>query len=89
MRLELVTLILLAWALMTIGLAVLPAMLGQLVDEPWPVVIAWGVVSLAWVPVEAVLRHRVGPLARFSINLPLWIAAALCGFWLRHTLGLP
>lgn len=88
MRLELVTLILLAWALMTIGLAVLPAMLGQLVDEPWPVVIAWGVVSLAWVPVEAVLRHRVGPLARFSINLPLWIAAALCGFWLRHTLGL-
>ncbi len=89
MRLELATLILLAWALMTTGLAVLPAMLVNLVDEPWPVVIAWAVVSLAWVPVEAVMRHRIGPLARFSINLPLWIAAALCGFWLRHTLGLP
>lgn len=89
MRLELVTLILLAWALMTMGLAVLPAMFGNLVDEPWSIVLAWAVVSLAWVPVEAVLRHRVGPLARFSINLPLWIAAALCGFWLRHTLGLP
>ena len=89
MRLELVTLILLAWALMTTGLAVLPAMLGNLVDEPWTIVIAWAVVSLAWVPVEAVMRHRVGPLARFSINVPLWVAAALCGFWLRRTLGLP
>jgi hypothetical protein len=89
MRLELVTLILLAWALMTTGLAVLPAMLGNLVDEPWPSVIAWAVVSLAWVPVEAVLRHRLGPLARFAINLPLWVAAAICGFWLRHALGLP
>ena len=89
MKLELVTLILLAWGVMTSGLAVLPAMLGNLVDEPWPVVIAWAIVSLAWVPVEAVMRHRLGPLARFSINLPLWIAAALCGFWLRHALGLP
>lgn len=89
MRLELVTLILLAWAVMTAGLAVLPAMLGNIVGEPWPIVIAWAVVSLAWVPVEAVMRQRVGPLARFSINLPLWVAAALCGFWLRHTLGLP
>ena len=89
MRLELVTLILLAWALMATGLAVLPAILGNLVDEPWPVVIAWGVVSLAWVPVEAVMRQRIGPLARFSINVPLWVAAALCGFWLRRTLGLP
>lgn len=89
MKRELVTLILLAWALMTAGLAVLPAMLGNLVDEPWTVVIAWGIVSLAWVPVEVVMRHRIGPLARFSINLPLWVAAALCGFWIRHTLGLP
>lgn len=87
-RLELVTLILLAWAVMTCGLAVLPAMLGHIVGEPWPLVIAWALVSLAWVPVEAVLRHRLGPLARFSINLPLWVAAALCGFWLRQTLGL-
>lgn len=89
MRPELVTLILLAWALMTTGLAVLPAILGNIVDEPWPIVIAWAIVSLAWVPVEAVMRHRFGPLVRFSINLPLWVAAALCGFWLRHTLGLP
>lgn len=89
MKRELVTLVLLAWALMTTGLAVLPAMLGNLVDEPWPIVIAWAVVSLAWVPVEVVMRHRIGPLARFAINLPLWAAAALCGFWLRGLLGLP
>ena len=82
-------LIAIAWALMTVGLAVLPGMLGNLVGEPWPNVIAWFIVSFAWVPVEAVMRSRVGPLARFLINVPLWIAAGLCGFWLRQTLGLP
>src|SRR5699024_3385193 len=33
MRLELVTLIMLAWAVMTAGLAILPAMLGNVVGE--------------------------------------------------------
>ncbi|MEX2272416.1 MAG: hypothetical protein WD690_13150 [Vicinamibacterales bacterium] len=84
-----ILLIAIAWALMTAGLTVLPGIFGNLVAEPWPIVIAWGIVSLAWVPVEAVMRGRVGPLARFSITLPLWVAAALCGFWLRGVLGLP
>lgn len=74
---------------MTAGLAILPGMLGNLVEEPWPIVIAWAVVSLAWVPVEALMRGRLGALARFSVTVPLWVAAALCGFWLRQTLGLP
>ena len=87
--LELISLILAAWAVMAAGLAVLPAILGNLMDEPWPVVIAWAIVSLAWLPVEVILRPRIGPLARFAINLPLWVAAAFCGFWLRNTLGLP
>ena len=82
-------LIAVAWALMTAGLAVLPALLGNLLDEPWTIVIAWAIVSLAWVPVEAVMRGRFGALARFSITVPLWVAAALCGFWLRGLLGLP
>ena len=87
--LELMSLVLAAWAVMAAGLAVLPAILGNLFDEPWPIVIAWAIVSLAWLPVEVILRARIGPLARFAINLPLWVAAAFCGFWLRHTLGLP
>lgn len=78
-----------AWSLMTAGLAVLPAMLGNIVDEPWTIVIAWAIVSLAWVPVEALMRTRFGALARFSITVPLWLAAAMCGYWLRQTLGLP
>ena len=82
-------LIAIAWGLMTVGLAVLPGILGNLVDEPWPIVIAWGIVSLTWVPVEALMRTRIGPLGRFAINVPLWLAAGLCGFWLRQTLGLP
>jgi len=86
---ELLSLVLLAWAVMTAGLAILPAMIGNLLDDPWPVVIAWAIVSMAWVPVEVVLRARLGPLARFAINLPLWVGAALCGFWLRQVLGLP
>lgn len=86
---ELLTLIAMAWALMTAGLAILPPLAGNLVDEPWTVVIAWGIVSLVWVPVEAVLRTRIGPLARFFLTLPLWLSAALCGFWVRQTLGLP
>jgi hypothetical protein len=84
-----ILLIAVAWALMTLGLAVLPGVLGNLVGDPWPIVISWVIVSLAWVPVEAVLRGRVGALGRFAINLPLWIMAALCGFWLRNALGLP
>ena len=87
--LELLTLIAMAWALMTAGLAILPALAGNLVDPPWPVVIAWGIVSIVWVPVEAVLRTRLGALARFFLTLPLWLSAALCGFWVRHALGLP
>ena len=87
--LELVTLVAMAWALMTAGLAILPALAGQIVDEPWPVVIAWGLVSLVWVPVEAVLRTRLGPFARFFLTLPLWLGAAFCGLWIRHALGLP
>ena len=82
-------LIAVAWALMTAGLAVLPPLLGNLLDEPWTIVIAWAIVSLVWVPVEAVMRGRLGALARFAITVPLWVAAALCGFWLRGVLGLP
>jgi len=78
-----------AWSLMTAGLAVLPPMLGNIVDEPWTIVIAWAIVSLAWVPVEALMRTRFGALARFLITVPLWLAAALCGYWLRTYLGLP
>ena len=78
-----------AWALMTLGLAVLPGVFENFVDEPWSLVIAWGIVSLTWVPVEMAMRLRVGALGRFMINVPLWVAAALCGFWLRDTLGLP
>ena len=78
-----------AWLLMTAGLAVLPPLLGNIVDEPWTIVIAWAIVSLAWVPVEALMRTRFGALARFSITVPLWLAAAVCGYWLRNVLGLP
>lgn len=82
-------LIAVAWALMTVGLAVLPAIFGNMVGEPWPIVIAWAIVSLAWIPVEAVMRNRLGALARFWVTVPLWLAAAACGFWLRQMLGLP
>lgn len=82
-------LIAVAWAVMTAGLAVLPALLGNVLDEPWTLVVSWAIVSLVWVPVEAVMRSRLGALARFSITVPLWVAAALCGFWLRGVLGLP
>ena len=74
---------------MTAGLAVLPAILGNIVDEPWTVVIAWAIVSLAWIPVEVVMRGRLGALARFVVTVPLWVAAAACGYWLRGLLGLP
>ena len=82
-------LIAVAWALMTVGLAVLPAMLGNILDEPWTIVVAWAIVSMAWVPVETLMRGRFGALTRFLITVPLWVAAAVCGFWLRGTLGLP
>ncbi|MDQ3069560.1 MAG: hypothetical protein M3R55_07510 [Acidobacteriota bacterium] len=86
---EPVLLIAAAWGVMTVGLAILPGILGNLFDEPWSVVISWAIVSMVWVPVEVVLRGRVGALARFAINVPLWVAAALCAFWLRQSLGLP
>ncbi len=87
--LELVTLVVMAWSLMTAGLAILPPLAGNLVAEPWPLVISWGIVSLVWVPVEAVLRPRMSPVARFFFTVPLWVAAALAGFWIRNALGLP
>jgi len=86
--LELLTLVAMAWGLMTAGLALLPALAEMVVDAPWSLVIAWGIVSLVWLPVEVVLRTRIGALGRFFLTLPLWLAAALCGFWIRTTLGI-
>lgn len=82
-------LIAVAWAVMTAGLAVLPGLFDNLFTEPWPIIISWAIVSLAWMPVETVMRTRLGAFARFAITLPLWLAAAACGFWLRQLLGLP
>lgn len=86
--LELLTLVAMAWGLMAAGLAILPALAAPLVAEPWPVVIAWGIVSIVWLPVEVVLRARLGAIARFFLTVPLWLAAAVCGFLLRQTLGI-
>lgn len=82
-------LIALAWALMTAGLTILPGLWAHVLDEPWTIVASWVVVSFAWIPAEVVMRPRLGAFARFCIQAPLWVAAALCAFWLRNELGMP
>jgi hypothetical protein len=71
------------WVLMVIVLVVVPDFL-----EPWlglgmARVIGWAIAFPMWLAiVERNWQARFGPIVRFALQVPLWVAAALLADWI-------
>jgi hypothetical protein len=71
------------WVVMTVILVVVPDTLEQWMPLEVARVIGWAVACSVWVvAVEHEWQQRVGPLARFGLQLVLWVAAALTAIWI-------
>ena len=73
------------WLMMTAILVVVPDTLERWMRLEIARVIGWAVACSVWViAVERQWQERVGPLARFGLQLALWIAAALTAIWISE-----
>ena len=73
------------WVLMTAILVVVPDTLEQWMPLEIARVIGWAVACSVWVvAVERQWQQRVGPLARFGLQLVLWVAAAMTAIWISE-----
>ena len=71
------------WLTMTAILVVVPDALERWMRLEIARVIGWAVACSVWViAVERQWQERVGPLARFGLQLGLWIAAAVTAIWI-------
>lgn len=71
------------WVVMTAILLVLPDQLVRWMDISVGRAVAWAVAGAVWV--VAIERHwqaRLGALARFPLQVLLWVSSALVAMWL-------
>ena len=74
---------LLVWILMTVILVVVPDTLEHWVSLEIARVIGWAFGYGVWVfAVEQGWRERMGPFARFFLQLILWVSSALVAIWI-------
>jgi hypothetical protein len=70
------------WLLMTIILVIVPDTLERWMPLEIARVVGWGVAGSVWVvAVERQWQARFGPVARFFLQLVLWIGAALVAIY--------
>ncbi|MEI6244925.1 MAG: hypothetical protein WCQ64_07740 [Acidobacteriota bacterium] len=71
------------WFVMTAILLVLPDQLDRWMDLSVGRAIAWAVAGAVWVvAVERQWQARMGALARFPLQVVLWVSSALVAMWL-------
>jgi hypothetical protein len=71
------------WCVMTAILVVVPDQLARWMSLEIARVVGWGVAGSVWVvSVESMWRARFGPIARFFLQLVLWISAALVAIFI-------
>jgi hypothetical protein len=71
------------WLLMTAILVILPDALDRWIDIAIARAFAWAIAGSLWVVViERQWRARMGALARFPLQVGLWVSAALAAIWL-------
>lgn len=71
------------WLVMTAILVILPDTLDTWVDITIARAIAWAVAGAVWVvAIERRWQARMGALARFPLQVALWVSAALVAMWL-------
>lgn len=70
---------------MTVILVVVPDVLARWVSIEVARVIGWGVAGSVWVvSVEPLWQARFGPVARFFLQLVLWVSAALVAIYISE-----
>ncbi len=70
------------WLLMVAILVVVPDTLEPRLSMPVARVLGWAVACSVWVvTVEGGWQRRFGVLARFVVQLVLWVGAALVAMW--------
>ena len=80
----------LMWALMTAILIVVPDALERWMSLEVARVVGWAVGSGLWVVVlQQPWRSRVGPFTLFTLQVLLWISAALVAIWISDTVRMP
>jgi hypothetical protein len=80
----------LMWALMTAILVVVPDALEAWLSIEFARVVGWAVASGLWVVVlQQPWRSRVGPFTLFTLQVLLWISAALVAIWISDTVRIP
>lgn len=71
------------WLAMVVILVVVPDALETWVPLTIARVLGWAVACGVWVVVvEARWRQRLGPFARFFVQIVLWVAAATLATWI-------
>lgn len=77
---------LLVWILMTGILVLVPDTLERWVSLEIARGIGWAVGYAVWVfAVEQSWRERMGPFARFSLQLVVWVSSALVAIWISES----
>lgn len=73
----------LVWLTMTAILVFVPDGLERWMSLEIARVIGWAVACSVWVvAIERQWQERVGPLARFGLQLVLWVSAAVVASWI-------
>jgi hypothetical protein len=71
------------WLAMVVILVVVPDTLEQWMPLTIARVLGWAVACGVWVvAVEGRWQQRLGPLARFLVQVVLWVAAATIAMWI-------
>jgi hypothetical protein len=73
------------WVVMTAILLVLPDQLERWMDITVGRAVAWAVAGSVWVvAIERQWQARMGALARFPLQVLLWVSSALVAVWLSE-----
>ena len=75
----------LVWLIMVLILVLVPDLLQRWMAVEIARFVGWAVACAVWViAIERHWQQRVGPLARFGLQLLLWVGAALVAIWISE-----
>ena len=75
----------LVWLIMVLILVIVPDMLQRWMAMEIARFVGWAVACAVWVlAIERHWQRRVGPFARFGVQLLLWVSAALVAIWISE-----
>ena len=80
----------LGWLIMVLILVRVPDLLERWMAVEIARFIGWAVACAVWVmAIERHWQRRLGPLARFGVQLLLWVSAALVAIWISEQVRIP